>query len=203
MKKRAMLPFFILLVLFSENVLADSCVGLTPDTGAKQFLACIQELESKVNEIYNNDIQKTGPFGPKGPKGDPGPRGEMGPRGTAASLPTGAVIAFNSANCPSGWSEYRQAYGRFIRGIDVPGTTDPNGSRSPGNLQDDTVQDHAHSIEAAQSAAHAPANAGVHGYKNGPYGHNVSSTGSINTSSARVERETRPKNVALLYCVKN
>nr|VFJ69801.1 MAG: hypothetical protein BECKFW1821C_GA0114237_10207 [Candidatus Kentron sp. FW] len=42
----------------------------------------------------------------------------------------GSVVAFDAQECPSGWSEYAQAYGRFVRGIDKIGEkTVKTGSR--------------------------------------------------------------------------
>ncbi|MEQ1710755.1 MAG: hypothetical protein ABL908_05070, partial [Hyphomicrobium sp.] len=35
-----------------------------------------------------------------------------------SALPNGAIAAFASATCPSGWSEFTPARGRFLRGID-------------------------------------------------------------------------------------
>ena len=35
-----------------------------------------------------------------------------------SSIPSGAVMAFNLANCPSGWSEYTSARGRVIVGLE-------------------------------------------------------------------------------------
>ncbi len=65
--------------------------------------------------------------------------------GTASSVPSGAVMAFNLSACPTGWSEYAPAYGRFIRGIDKSGTNiDPSGQRSPGDVQADDFKTHSH-----------------------------------------------------------
>lgn len=49
----------------------------------------------------------------------------------SSSVPVGAVMAFNLSACPTGWSEYAPAYGRFIRGIDKSGANiDPLGQRT-------------------------------------------------------------------------
>lgn len=70
-----------------------------------------------------------------------------------ALVPTGAVMAFNLAACPTpGWSEYTPAYGRFIRGIDKSGTAiDPDGQRALGSIQADDFKTHTHNMWYATS----------------------------------------------------
>lgn len=112
--------------------------------------------------------------------------------GGGGGVPSGAVIAFNLSSCPSGWSEYAPAYGRFIRGIDKSGTgIDPDGVRAPGSTQADMV---------------GPVTVGgvlVWAYgatlKQNNTGGSTPSSGSVSSGGV----ETRPKNVALLYCQKN
>lgn len=117
-------------------------------------------------------------------------------------VPKNAVMAFELSSCPTGWSAYAPAFGRFVRGIDIPGTTDPQGTRAPGNLQEDSLQQHSHDMESAKSAAHSPGSQAPHGYDSGGYGHNISATQGIRSES-KSSNETRPKNVSLLYCIKN
>src|SRR5690606_8848693 len=62
-------------------------------------------------------------------------------------VPSGAVMAFDLSDCPSGWSEYTPARGRFIRGIDNGAGNDPDGTRTAGATQDDAFQDHIHTLE--------------------------------------------------------
>ena len=113
---------------------------------------------------------------------------------TYITIPTGAVIAFENENCPlGGWKEYRPAYGRFIRGIDKSGTgIDPNPDRAPGSLQDDELRSHTHQVS------------GVRGQRrNGsdPSGEQVNNAATVETTAVG-GAETRPKNVALLFCQK-
>ena len=125
-------------------------------------------------------------------------------------IPAGAVVAFNLTSCPSGWSEYTPARGRFIRGIDSSGSknVDPSGKRSPGNVQNDTFGRHSH-------ISPDPANSN----RNNPYGTATKSRPSGANAEWALDRldgpevmvynsftgstETRPRNVALLYCTKN
>ena len=118
-------------------------------------------------------------------------------------VPSGAVMAFNLASCPAGWSAANGSggtvnlVGYFIRGLDAAGTVDPT-PRALGSVEAHAVQNHSHSI--------SPATVLVGG---GPYlgGGSIGfvggtiSVGNMNTGNAA--SETRPVNVALLYCQKN
>lgn len=109
------------------------------------------------------------------------------------SVPSGAVVAFDAETCPSeGWKEYKAAYGRFVRGIDRSGSNvDPDGERNPGSLQEDEFKAHNHSEQRFKIGTHC----GLDGCNGGPTNETVQ-TGSTGG------QETRPRNVALLYCVK-
>lgn len=117
-----------------------------------------------------------------------------------AVTPPSSVLAFDATECPAGWSPYEQAYGRFIRGIDPreQGGADPDGVRAPGHQQQDELKSHNHT-----SSHHAL----VHRRYGGPRQEDMD-PGSwagwmrLPTNSAG-GKETRPKNVALLYCRRN
>ncbi len=100
-----------------------------------------------------------------------------------------SVVAFNSKKCPKGWEEYQKAYGRFIRGIDRLGSLDPG--REIGSEQDDSFKSHVHSTEAGEVTL------GGNGTRTG----RPQQSGNLETGS-KGGSETRPKNVALLYCEK-
>ena len=108
-----------------------------------------------------------------------------------------AVVAFESEECPSGWVEYAPAFGRFIRGIDRGADpVDPAGLREPGSLQDDQYRSHSHSL--SRYANHSPNRVGRAGYDrfNAP---KVQQSETTNTAASGGP-ETRPANVALLFC---
>lgn len=50
------------------------------------------------------------------------PASAAGSRGSGESAPSGAIMFFTQAQCPSGWSEYVQARGRAIVGLPIGGT---------------------------------------------------------------------------------
>lgn len=107
----------------------------------------------------------------------------------------GAVVPFNASMCPAGWEPYGPAQGRFVRGINQTGdrSIDPDGVRAPGSVQADELKSHTHThIQMV-------------------YDNNVDGVDSVVTHSgehhneqrdtgATGAAETRPKNVALLYC---
>lgn len=109
---------------------------------------------------------------------------------------SGAVVAFNLTECPGGWSEYVKAYGRFIRGIDNSDSPiDPDGKRNIGHTQEDMLASHEHKVQVAYGAGGHPA-AWSMTHNNPTSGHEYSKM------AKEGGKETRPKNVSLLYCVK-
>jgi hypothetical protein len=120
------------------------------------------------------------------------------------------VVAFDSEHCPDGWETYPAAVGRFIRGLDV---SDP--TRTRGSLQEDAFQGHTFG-DGQDKIFKFTKMSGVgnpSGYSNlwfsGIFGINPvleSSPAPIVSDNAngkpRIATETRPKNVALLYCLK-
>ena len=114
------------------------------------------------------------------------------------SFPLGTVVAVDREECPQGWREYKEAYGRFIRGIDKSGSNiDPDGRRRPGQFQEDQFQTHQHDISPILYSG------GSNGtiYGSAQSGNRKESYKILNPNGRNGE-ETRPKNVALLYCIK-
>ena len=116
------------------------------------------------------------------------------------SFPSGAVIAFDLEKCPTpGWEEYKLAHGRFIRGINRSGgNIDPDGERKLGSIQNEQFAAHKHTRpKAVYDAGGGPDSSWVAHSRSFGYGHsNPPPTGTEGG------RETRPDNVALLYCEK-
>lgn len=115
------------------------------------------------------------------------------------------VAAFAANTCPSPWVPYTPAAGRFIRGIDPSGTIDPKGTRTFGDLQDDGVGDHIHNvgIGSADSSTMVPATSTVpHQNRLASFVGDQYNMPAQQTTSGTPHNagETRPKNVALLYC---
>ena len=173
--------------------------------GVPALLAIFFTMFSVLSSGKQGAVGNIGPIGKQGLVGKVGPKGEQGPQGAngqSAQFPSGAVIPFNLNKCPIGWNEYALAYGRFIRGIDKSGASiDPDALRSAGSVQPDMIKEHAHELSDVTSKAHGPNNQSPHGYQKGGYSLRVRYTG--NAIGALAGPETRPKNVALLYCEKS
>jgi hypothetical protein len=117
--------------------------------------------------------------------------------GGSAGQPPGAVTAFNAENCPEGWTEYEPAQGRFVRGIDKSGENiDPAGQREPGSTQGARIGWHQHELLSKHDGFYTKGAFRSHGTHGGrPFERKQKTTGTGG-------KETRPKNVALLYCEK-
>lgn len=119
------------------------------------------------------------------------------------AVPSGAVIAFNLASCPSGWLPANGASGtpdlrgEFIRGLDWGRWLDPDSGRLVWSTQSDEIKSHDHSLNTriwwtTHNAWVYPMSA-WDGTMTNQWTQAIESTGWL---------ETRPHNVALLYCVK-
>lgn len=135
------------------------------------------------------------------------------------STPAKSVVAFAASKCPNGWNEFKPAQGRFIRGIDKTGNNiDPDGTRLLRDLQDDSTKipnniqitndgNHSHPITQIRGAfiSGNQRKAGQEWSTPGMFGghHPVTdNSGSHSHGVSGGAAETRPKNVALLYCEK-
>lgn len=128
----------------------------------------------------------------------------------SATAPSGAIMAFDLAVCPTGWSAYTAAQGRFLRGIDPSGLQDIDGVRTAGSLQSSQIQDHQHNMFAGNGAM----GSGIVGNASGYWGSNTGTSGhgqsgfvaqipGSPTRATATPTETRPANVAVLYCRKD
>ncbi len=113
---------------------------------------------------------------------------------------SGAVVAFSLPACPDGWAEHKEAYGRFIRGVDksVGATIDPSGQRIINNTQEDAIKDHTHKIPSGK--VYPRHNVSPQG-PDSPWVAGLGDTPTLGVAEGGAI-ETRPKNIALLYCRK-
>ncbi len=112
------------------------------------------------------------------------------------SMTAGTIAAFAATSCPSGWTEYTAARGRFLRGIDPSGSTlvDPDGTRAPGSTQLDAFKSHVHTLGGDVPLSN------IGGTQAGGNGSVRSVAGS---TAAAGGAETRPVNVAVIFCSYN
>jgi hypothetical protein len=114
----------------------------------------------------------------------------------------GLVVAFAASTCPAPWTVYQPAQGRFIRGLDPSGANDPDGAlRSVGSVQSDGVANHTHTmgVKGGDSTTMVPGGATqrLPNFVNDGWGGGPKKETDPNTNGIS---ETRPKNVALLFC---
>lgn len=131
---------------------------------------------------------------------------------SASVVPAGAVMAFYRSTPPTGWLECNgqsaAAYpnlvalgiitvpdlrGQFVRGWDNGKGTDPG--RSLASSQGDLIINHTHPIIIYGTNNASGGNAG---YSSNSYSYSANS-GGVNSGGGS---ETRPKNIALMYCIK-
>lgn len=117
----------------------------------------------------------------------------------------GAVVPFESETCPRYFEPYLPAQGRFIRGIDFKGETD-SAMREPGSFQEDSIERHTHdTIVSSDQSGHPDGSKDKCGSDTASCSYwrgnkKLKLGGGAATSGAFGDYETRPKNVALLYC---
>ena len=131
-------------------------------------------------------------------------------------IPAGTISAFASTTCPTGWSEYTAARGRFLRGIDNGAGNDSDGTRAPGTTQADRLADHKHYTTMGFDSGQ------FYGWQDGsgqPIAGSRVVVGATRTIASAISQpsenvrlalteiqeapisgETRPKNVAVTYC---
>lgn len=134
-------------------------------------------------------------------------------RNFAISAPEGAIMAFNLAECPEGWAAADgdngtpDLRGRFIRGMDNMGVgaanVDPQSElRTLGHEQLDAFQGHAHIFRKLHWGENVYPGLQFNwgdGFHEDPTDTIVSD--GIN-GDPRTSSETRPRNVALIYCMR-
>lgn len=82
----------------------------------------------------------------RGRLGVSGPAGAAGPAGTDATAPAGEVGFFALATCPSGWSAYGPAQGRYVVGLPPSGTLEGTTGTALADEEDRPVGKHSHAV---------------------------------------------------------
>lgn len=150
--------------------------------------------------------------------GVPGPPGPKGEPGTSANLPN-AVIAFESHQCPPGWSLFSDAMGRSIIGADPIGWTggrnlDENNHplssrdfRATGGAEKHTLRREELPAISLSVTVPSPDQSGVDKYNAGGHNYPVITKGSTTVQTAPLgnaqEIQRMIPFIALLYCKKD
>lgn len=134
----------------------------------------------------------------------------------AIAAPEGAIMAFYLADCPEGWTVADgengtpDLRGRFIRGMDNMGigaaNVDPQSAlRTLGHEQMDAFQGHRHSPLGQSFWGHnggGAAGPALGSIAWAPYSTTGDPTADASGIAPRTSTETRPRNVALIYCMR-
>lgn len=134
----------------------------------------------------------------------------------AIAAPEGAIMAFYLADCPEGWTVADgengtpDLRGRFIRGMDNMGIgavgVDPDSAtRTLGHEQMDAFQGHRHSPLGQSFWGHnggGAAGPALGSIAWAPYSTTGDPTADASGIAPRTSTETRPRNVALIYCMR-
>lgn len=112
-----------------------------------------------------------------------------------------SVVGFMSEKCPYGWTPVQNAQGRFLRGIDSSGSTkiDPSGIRIPGSVQEDMLAKHTHIYKSGFHDGQSNSGTGADPNKKDSV---LTETDEGRTKGGELGPETRPKNMAVLFCTK-
>jgi hypothetical protein len=78
--------------------------------------------------------------------GPPGPAGQPGPAGGGGGAPAGAVLFFDLASCPAGWSAYANAQGRYVVGLNPGGALAATVGTALTDQQNRATGQHSHTI---------------------------------------------------------
>lgn len=128
-------------------------------------------------------------------------------------IPSKSVVAFSLEGCPEGWTAFAPAVGRFIRGIGQSA-----GDRKVGSLEEDAFQGHTFGDGSGKILKFS--NAGTNTVASNTGFSDMPSTGIFGKNPAfgttsdskivttgqgepRIAEETRPKNVGLLFCMRD
>ena len=113
----------------------------------------------------------------------------------AEDVPSGAVMFFNLATCPSGWTELTAARGRYIVGLPASGTLTGTAGTQLTDLENRPVGRHRHTINVATSDGTASRN-------NSPGTSYTTITPGITAYEGTVDGTNAPY-IQLLACAKN
>ena len=134
------------------------------------------------------------------------------------AAPEGAVVAFYLDSCPTGWAPADGTNGTpdmrglIVRGRNDVGTgarsdtwEDPTGSRAKGDLQLDAFQGHRHEPLAPSQNFWGSGSGSTLGTGGSPVAVPATTGDPVTDGTnggTRTANETRPKNIALTYCMR-
>jgi hypothetical protein len=134
----------ICVILVAQVALAQPETGPTA-VASGRLATQVKNLKRRVAALEAQAVVP-GPQGPAGQQGEPGAPGDIGPPGQDATAPAGAVMFFNLAACPTGWTELTTARGRYIVGRPSAGTLGATVGTALTDLENRPTGRHSHPI---------------------------------------------------------
>lgn len=160
------------------------------------------EISGLQNEINKRDACQSGGLLFSPGHADADSDGCIQPGTGVAGVPTGAVLAFNLASCPSGWSALASAEGRVILGAGSLGG-DAYGLGDTGGAARHTL-----TVDEMPRHNHQAIRLRVHSADNGVdneccFARGATTTDPTSFTGGDQPHENRPPYLALLYCQKD
>ncbi len=142
-----------------------------------------------------------------GPGANQPPNGDV----TLTSVPSGMVMYTVSATCPSGWTEFTAARGRYIVGVPSEGTVSSTVGTALSNSEDRAVGQHSHTASDSghthsmaggwQSVAQGVDNSVLYYYQ-GSHPNTYTGYASITVNASGTTAGTNAPYIQLLACRK-
>ena len=115
----------------------------------KGLLRLASKCKKGERRVTWNAKGPAGPAGANGQNGAPGTAGTAGAPGAPgadAVAPSGAVMFFDLASCPDGWSQWDQALGRYLVGTPSGGTVGATVGTALSNQENRPTGMHTHGV---------------------------------------------------------
>jgi hypothetical protein len=106
--------------------------------------------------------------------------------GAMAEVPQGAVMSFNLASCPSGWTEVTSARGRAIVGLPSDGTLEGTLGTALGDLEN---RGHSHVVDPPSTSTTSA----------GGHNHGIDPPATTSTSAGLHSHYVNPSNTSTTY----
>jgi hypothetical protein len=120
---------------------SNSLVACAKKKGKNKGLLRVASKCRKSERKYSWNRQ-----GPTGSTGPPGSDGAPGQAGADAVAPGGAVMYFDLAACPAGWSEFTSGRGRYLVGLSSGGTAGATVGNALSDQENRPTGQHTHGV---------------------------------------------------------
>ena len=117
-----------------------------PSKGLLRLSSKCKKGEKKVTWNVKGQPGAAGLPGAPGQAGATGQTGAPGQPGVDATSPAGAVMYFDLASCPTGWSDFDAGRGRYLVGVPAGGTPGATVGTALSNQENRPTGQHTHSV---------------------------------------------------------